>query len=339
MTPRAFICGLAGTEFSDAERAFIDEAEPWGLILFARNIRDADQVRRLVDEARGLLGRGNLPVLVDQEGGRVQRVRPPLAERHPPPAAYAGIYRRNAEEGLAAARLGARLIAHELLALRCNSDCLPLLDLQFEGAHEIIGDRSYGASTEDVAALGRAVCEGLLAGGVLPVVKHIPGHGRALADSHEELPRVDTPAAELQRTDFLPFRALNDMPLAMTAHVLYTAFDAERPATLSPIVIQDVIRGFIGFDGALMSDDLSMKALSGTMTSRTEDAFHAGCDLALHCNGDLEEMRAVAAASPRLEGEALRRCDSALARIAGPKPFDIAAAQALVRGLVAPAVA
>jgi beta-N-acetylhexosaminidase len=339
MTPRAFICGIAGTELSDAERSFIDHAEPWGIILFARNIGDADQVRALVSEVRALLGRGNMPVLVDQEGGRVQRIRPPLAERHPPPSAYSDLYRKDAASGLDAARMGARLIAHELLALGCNCDCLPLLDLQFEGAHQIIGDRSYGGDPAEVAALGRAVCEGLLAGNVMPVVKHIPGHGRALADSHLELPRVDTPVAQLQQTDFLPFRSLADMPLAMTAHVLYTAIDPDRPATLSPAVISEVVRGFIGFSGALMSDDLSMKALSGSMTERTEQAFAAGCDLALHCNGDLDEMRAVAASSPRLEGEALNRCDAALARLGGPQAFDVEEARALVRSLLPAAIA
>lgn len=334
MSPRAFICGLSGTELTPEERLFVDHAEPWGIILFARNIRDAAQVRALVDEVRALLGRGDMPVLIDQEGGRVQRARPPLAERHPPPRAYADLYARNREAGLAAAKLGARLIAHELKELHLNVDCLPLLDLVFEGAHDIVGDRSYGAAPHPVAALGRAVCEGLLDGGVLPVVKHIPGHGRALADSHLELPRVTTSVPELQRTDFAPFRMLNDMPLAMTAHVLYTALDPDRPATLSRVVVQDVIRGFIGFDGALMSDDLSMKALSGGLGQRAEESFAAGCDLALHCNGNLEEMREVAQASPRLEGDAERRCLAALARLGAPQPFDIEHARETVRGLL-----
>ncbi len=339
MSPRAFICGLSGTELTPEERLFVDHAEPWGIILFARNIRDAVQVRTLVDEVRALLGRGDMPVLIDQEGGRVQRARPPLAERHPPPKAYADLFAEDREQGLAAARLGARLIAHELKGLHLNVDCLPLLDLVFEGAHDIVGDRSYGAEPDVVSLLARAVCEGLLDGGVLPVVKHIPGHGRALSDSHLELPRVSAPVPELQRADFAPFRLLNDMPLAMTAHVLYTALDPDRPATLSRVIVQDVIRGFIGFDGALMTDDLSMKALSGGLGHLAEQSFAAGCDLALHCNGDLDEMREIAQASPRLSGDAERRCFAALARLRAPQPFDVDAARALVRGLVPAAVA
>ncbi|MFC5068275.1 beta-N-acetylhexosaminidase [Flaviflagellibacter deserti] len=334
MIPRAFICGLSGTELTDAERRFVDEAEPWGIILFARNIRDAAQVRALVDECRALLGRNDMPVLIDQEGGRVQRVRPPLAERHPPAGSYAALYEKDPVAGLNAVRLGARLIAHELVSLHVNVDCLPVLDLLIDGAHDIIGDRAYGGTPEQVAKLARAACEGLLAGGVLPVVKHVPGHGRAMADSHLELPKVHTGLPELQRSDFASFRWMNDMPLAMTAHVLYTAIDPDRPATLSRAVIQDVIRGFIGFDGAIMSDDLSMKALSGSFTERTDEAFHAGCDLALHCNGDLDEMRQVAAASPRLDGDAARRCMAALSRLGAPQAFDVESARAMVRSLL-----
>jgi beta-N-acetylhexosaminidase len=339
MSPRAFICGLSGTELTEEERLFVDHAEPWGIILFARNIRDAAQVRGLVDEVRGLLGRGDMPVLVDQEGGRVQRVKPPLAERHPPAAAYTKLYREDRTAGLAAIELGARLIAHELRLLHMNVDCLPVLDLAIDGAHDIIGDRAYGATPQEVATLAKAVCKGLLAGGVLPVVKHVPGHGRALSDSHLELPRVAASVAELQRTDFAPFRMLNDMPLAMTAHVLYTAIDADRPATLSPAVIQDVIRGFIGFDGVLMSDDLSMKALSGSLGSLAEQSFAAGCDIALHCNGNIAEMREIAAVTPRLDGEPERRCHAALARLGAPQPFDVESARATVRSLLPAQVA
>jgi beta-N-acetylhexosaminidase len=334
MSPRAFICGLSGTELTHEERLFVDHAEPWGIILFARNIRDANQVRALVDEVRGLLGRGDMPVLIDQEGGRVQRIKPPMADLHPPPKAYAELFMADREAGLAAARLGARLIAHELKSLHINVDCLPVLDLAVEGAHQIIGDRAYGATPNDVAALARAVCQGLLDGGVLPVVKHVPGHGRALADSHFELPKESAQVADLQRTDFAPFRMLNDMPLAMTAHVLYAALDSDRPATLSRPVVQDVIRGFIGFDGALMSDDLSMKALEGSLGHRAEESFHAGCDLALHCNGDLAEMREIAIVSPRLDGDAERRCNAALGRLGAPQPFDVESARATVRGLL-----
>lgn len=339
MSPRAFICGLSGPELTDEERRFVDDAEPWGLILFARNIHDAAQVRALVDEVRALLGRGDMPVLIDQEGGRVQRLRPPLAERHPPAGAYAARYAADPSGTTERTRAGARLIAHELRDLHINVDCLPVLDLEIPGAHAIVGDRAYGATPEQVSTLARAACEGLLAGGVLPVVKHVPGHGRAMADSHEELPCVSTPLPELQRLDFAPFRTLNDMPLAMTAHVLYTALDPERPATLSRTVVQDVIRGFIGFDGLLMTDDLSMKALQGAMTARVEESFAAGCDIALHCNGDLAEMRAVAASSPRLSGDGARRAGAALARLGAPKPFDIETARAQVRELLTTAPA
>jgi beta-N-acetylhexosaminidase len=339
MSPRAFICGLSGTELTEEERLFVDHAEPWGIILFARNIRDGAQVRSLIDEVRGLLGRGDMPVLVDQEGGRVQRVKPPLAELHPPASAYANLFKENRAAGLAAAELGARLIAHELRLLHMNVDCLPVLDLAIEGAHDIVGDRAYGATPADVGALAKAVCKGLLSGGVLPVVKHVPGHGRALSDSHFELPRVSASVADLQRTDFAPFRLLKDMPLAMTAHVLYTAIDPDRPATLSPAVIQDVIRGFIGFDGVLMSDDLSMKALSGSLGSLAEQSFTAGCDIALHCNGNIAEMREIAAASPRLDGEAERRCHTALGRLGAPQPFDVESARATVRSLLPAQVA
>lgn len=334
MSPRAFICGLSGTELTHEERLFVDHAEPWGIILFARNIRDANQVRALVDEVRGLLGRGDMPVLIDQEGGRVQRIKPPICDLHPPPKAYADLFLADRAAGLEAARLGARLIAHELKSLHINVDCLPVLDLAIEGAHQVIGDRAYGATPNDVAALARAVCQGLLDGGVLPVVKHVPGHGRALADSHLELPKVNAQVADLQRTDFAPFRMLNDMPLAMTAHVLYTALDSDRPATLSRSVVQDVIRGFIGFDGALMSDDLSMKALEGNLGHRAEETFAAGCDLALHCNGNLAEMREIAIVSPRLDGDAERRCHAALARLGAPQPFDVESARATVRSLL-----
>lgn len=334
MSPRAFICGLSGTELTEEERLFVDHAEPWGIILFARNIRDGAQVRRLVDEVRGLLGRGDMPILVDQEGGRVQRVKPPLAELHPPASAYAKLFKEDRAAGLTAVELGARLIAHELRLLHMNVDCLPVLDLAVEGAHDIVGDRAYGATPADVAALAKAACRGLLAGGVLPVVKHVPGHGRALSDSHLELPKVSASVAELQRTDFAPFRMLNDMPLAMTAHVLYTAIDPDRPATLSPAVIQDVIRGFIGFDGVLMSDDVSMKALTGSFSLRAEQSFAAGCDIALHCNGDIAEMREIASVSPRLDGEAERRCHAALGRLGAPQPFDVESARATVRSLL-----
>jgi beta-N-acetylhexosaminidase len=330
---RACILGCAGKTLTSDERALYEHAQPFGFILFARNIESPHQLRALIGEMRELVGRENAPVLIDQEGGRVQRLRPPHWPDFPPAASFGEIHARDAARGVEAARLGARLIAAELSALGINVDCLPVADLLFAEGHGIIGDRAYGGDPETVAKLARAAADGLMDGGVLPVVKHIPGHGRARADSHEELPVVETPLAELDRTDFESFRQLKDIPIGMTAHVVYTAIDPERAGTVSPVVIRDVIRGRIGFDGLLLSDDLSMKALKGSLGSRTEAALAAGCDVALHCNGRLEEMREVVAASPSLDGEAARRAGAALGRQGPPggtpgKALNVAEARA-----------
>ena len=323
MKTRAFIAGCAGHELTLDEAAFFREAAPWGFILFRRNIDNPGQVRALCASLREAVGREEAPILIDQEGGRVQRMGPPHWPKYPSGATYGALHVNDPLVQRELARLGARLIAHDLRAVGVTVDCLPVLDVPSPGAHDVIGDRAYGKTPERVAVLGRAAAEGLLAGGVLPVVKHIPGHGRAGADSHLALPVVEASREELERHDFAPFRMLTDMPLAMTAHVVYTAFDPERPATTSPVVIRDVIRGHIGYDGLLMTDDLSMKALSGSFREKTEAAFAAGCDMALHCNGEMEEMSAVAEASPILEGEALRRAEAALARIRHePEPID-----------------
>jgi beta-N-acetylhexosaminidase len=322
MTARAFISGCASKTFSEEEKRFFSANRPWGLILFKRNIDNPGQVRELTRAFREVVGRADAPVLIDQEGGRVQRLSPPHWPDFPSAEKLAGM-----ADGEAAAELGARLIANELVGLGINVDCLPVADLRFPGAHDVIGDRAYGSTPADVAKLARAAAEGLLAGGVLPVVKHIPGHGRALADSHLELPNVSVPRAELERTDFEPFRLLSDLPIAMTAHVIYEAVDPKLPATISPVVVRDVIRTHIGFDGLLMTDDVSMKALSGGIGVNTGLAFAAGCDLALHCNGKMDEMRAVAENSPLLDGKAAERAKKALDRIAGgAKPFDVAEA-------------
>ena len=322
MTARAFISGCASKTFSEEEKRFFSANRPWGLILFKRNIDNPGQVRELTRAFREVVGRADAPVLIDQEGGRVQRLSPPHWPDFPAAEKLAGM-----ADGEAAAELGARLIANELVGLGINVDCLPVADLRFPGAHDVIGDRAYGSTPADVAKLARAAAEGLLAGGVLPVVKHIPGHGRALADSHLELPKVSVPRAELERTDFEPFRLLSDLPIAMTAHVIYEAVDPKLPATISPVVVRDVIRTHIGFDGLLMTDDVSMKALSGGIGVNTGLAFAAGCDLALHCNGKMDEMRAVAENSPLLDGKAAERAKKALDRIAGgAKPFDVAEA-------------
>lgn len=324
MPVRAFISGIAGTAFTDEEKRFFADTSPWGLILFKRNIENPTQVRDLTHTFRELAGREDAPILVDQEGGRVQRLAPPTWPAFPAAAALAD---RDEEESAAGIRLGARLIAHELAGLGINVDCLPVADLRHPDGHGVIGDRAYGSEPARVATLARAAAEGLLAGGVLPVVKHIPGHGRARADSHHELPRVGADRMELEQTDFEPFRRLADLPLAMTAHVVYEAIDASAPATISATVVREVIRDYIGFDGLLMTDDLSMKALSGTFADRTKAAFAAGCDMALHCNGDMAEMREIAAHTPVLAGEAARRAQKALDRLAGvPEPLDIAEA-------------
>lgn len=315
-TPRAFITGCAGTSLAPEETEFLRAAAPWGLIIFRRNIETPAQVAALVDAFRAAVGRPDAPVLVDQEGGRVQRLGPPHWPAYPP----AEVFARRAEAGdmagaAEAARLGARLMAEDMAALGINVDCVPCADLRLPEGHGIIGDRAYGSTPAQVAHLAGAAARGLIEGGVLPVLKHIPGHGRARADSHLSLPVVETSRAELEATDFEPFRLLADLPLGMTAHVVYAAIDAERPATTSRRVIDEIIRGHIGFDGALMSDDLSMGALEGSLASRAEASFAAGCDLALHCNGRLDEMAEVASRSPLLEGEAARRCAAALARL------------------------
>lgn len=322
MTAGACILGCAGPLLTEAEKAFFADVRPWGFILFARNIETPDQVRALTAALRETVGRDDAPILIDQEGGRVQRLRPPRWPAYPPGGAYRGLPRHLQHE---MARLGGRLIAHDLAALGINVDCAPVLDVPAPGGHEIIGDRAYGDTPGQVTELGRAFAEGLMAGAVLPVVKHVPGHGRAGADSHLELPVVEAARDELEACDFAPFKALSDMPMAMTAHVIYAAIDPERPATTSRAVIRQVVREAIGFDGLLISDDLSMRALSGGFRQRAEAALAAGCDVVLHCNGEMAEMQAVAAGCGALAGPAMRRAQAALARVsAGPEPFDAA---------------
>ncbi len=324
MQRSAAIYGCAGLTLTDAEKEFFQDAAPWGFILFKRNCDTPDQIRQLTASLREAAGH-NAPILIDQEGGRVARLKPPHWRAYPPGRCFGEIYEHSKEKGLEAARLGARLIASELLPLGINVDCVPLLDVPVPGAHDVIGDRAYALTPEPVAAMARAAAEGLLAGGVLPVIKHIPGHGRAGVDSHLSLPIVDASADELRATDFLPFRAMNDMPLAMTAHVVYSAFDKQAPATTSHRLIHDIIRGEIGFDGLLMSDDLSMQALEGSLGERAKASFAAGCDLALHCNGEMNEMQQIATETPVLMGTALARSDRALTWLKQPEAFDVAA--------------
>ena len=323
----ACILGCAGLELGADEAALFREVRPWGFILFARNVAEPDQVRHLVDALRETVERPDAPVMIDQEGGRVQRLGPPHWRRYPPAAAYARL-------GADMAWLGGRLIAHDLASLGINVDCAPVLDLPAPDGHAIIGDRAFGTEREAAEALARAMAEGLLAGGVLPVVKHVPGHGRATADSHLELPRVDASLVDLSARDFAPFRRMADMPIAMTAHVVYSAIDLERPATTSRAVI-DAIRREIGFDGLLLSDDLEMKALSGSLAERARAARDAGCDIVLQCHGEVADLRAVAEAAGVLAGEPARRADAALACLRQPAPFDAEAEGARFDAVVA----
>jgi beta-N-acetylhexosaminidase len=323
----ALITGLSGQVLTAREKSFLGATRPIGIILFARNLASHDQIRALIADAHEAVGTADLLVLIDQEGGRVQRLRPPLGRALPPGAAYGRLYEHDPEAACAAAFAVARLLADDLKALAINTDCAPVADLPVAGSHEIIGDRAYGTTPEQVIRLAGAVAEGLMAGGVLPVIKHIPGHGRATKDSHLALPVVCEPRSLLSATDFAPFRALNSIPVAMTAHVVFRDIDADQPASTSAKVTREIIRGEIGFDGLLMSDDLTMRALAGSMRSRAERVIAAGSDVVLHCNGDLAEMQEAAAGSPPLAGEALRRFERTLKVLNTAKPYDRGAAE------------
>lgn len=305
--PRAVILGCAGLRLEAAEREFFRDADPLGFILFARNCESPAQLSQLVADLRASVGRADAPVLIDQEGGRVIRMRPPYWRAPPAAGVIGAIAERDLGTARGAAWLNARLIAAELDAVGIDVCCLPVLDLQFNDASSVVGDRAFSGDVEVVAELGRAACAGLLAGGVLPVIKHMPGHGRATSDSHLELPRVEASLAELAAQDLRPFEALNDMPIGISAHVCYGAIDADAPATQSAKVIAEIIRGAIGFNGLLLSDDLSMEALSGSQGERAGAALAAGCDVGLHCNGKLDEMADVIASVGLLSADAMRR--------------------------------
>lgn len=324
----AFISGCSGVALSDDECRFFAETNPWGLILFRRNCETPEQIRSLTSRFREITGRRNAPVFVDQEGGRVQRLGPPSNywRKYPAARRYGELYERDPMAALRAARHVGRLMAADLIEVGITADCLPVLDVPQPDGHDIIGDRAYSTNSERVMLLGRAHMMGFLEGGVAPVIKHIPGHGRARADSHLQLPVVDASRPELEAIDFPPFAALADAPMAMTAHVVYTAFDKTAPATLSRKVIRSVIRKQIGFRGLLMSDDLSMKALSGSLLERAAGALAAGCDMLLHCNGNLNEMKDVAQGADVLKGKALARARRAVKAASRPQPFDKAAA-------------
>jgi beta-N-acetylhexosaminidase len=334
MNTRAFITGVSGPELTAAEREFIRVERPWGFILFKRNIETPTQVALLVAELRKEIGAPDAPVLIDQEGGRVQRLGPPHWPVYPPGAVFGTLYDIDRALGLSAARLSARLIAADLIDLGVTVDCLPLADVPVAGADAVIGNRAYGTEPAKVAAIARAVTEGLEQGGILPVLKHIPGHGRATADTHFRLPVVDTSKSELERVDFAAFQPLADLPMAMTAHVVFSALDPAHPATTSATIVHQVIRGVIGFQGLLMSDDVSMNALAGSIAERTRAILAAGCDMVLHCNGKLDEMREVARETPELSGKALERASRALASRKAPQVFDRVKARAELDALI-----
>ncbi len=310
---RAFICGLEGKSVTAFERDYLSDTKPWGVILFGRNIDNPDQVRALTRDVRAALG-WHAPILIDQEGGRVQRLKPPHWKHYPAASRFGAMEAAEVGAGVEAAQIATWLMADELLDVGINVNCAPVLDLRVRDGTNAIGDRAYHGDPKLVIKLTRAVHDAYLQAGVAPVVKHIPGHGRAREDSHYALPTITAERAILNETDFLPFCALNDAPLAMTAHLIFQAVDPDNPVTLSAKMIS-LIRHELGFDGALMSDDLGMGALSGPMEERAARSIEAGCDLALHCNGVASEMDAIRASVPRLEGKAAERCASALGRV------------------------
>ncbi len=333
---KPIIFGAKGLQLSNAEAAFFAEHRPAGFILFRRNVEAPEQVRALVEQMKRAADNPDALVLIDQEGGRVARLRPPHWRKYPSGSEYGRLWPIDPDLAGEAAFLGARLIADDLRTLGINVDCLPVLDVPIPGADNIIGDRAYGMDPTSVMALGRAAAQGLVEGGVLPIIKHIPGHGRAMADSHLALPVVEASRHALENHDFPPFRALGDLPLAMTAHVIYTAYDDKAPATTSATIIRDIIRGQMGFDGLLMSDDLSMKALSGSFVDRRASVLSEGCDLVLHCNGEMEEMEPIAIGCPEISAEASRRLKTVLASLAPPTaPFDRGQAEARLAELLA----
>ena len=335
LTTRAFICGCAGTSLDSAERAFIAETQPWGLILFRRNVDSPDQLRALTSDFRDVVGRPEAPVLVDQEGGRVQRLTAPHWRRYPAAARFGELHGSDPVLALRMARLGGELLGRDLSDCGITIGCAPVLDIPVEGSSNVIGDRAFGRDPKTVAVLARAFAEGLMAGGVLPVMKHIPGHGRAEVDSHHDLPVVTADRDELER-DFAPFKMLVDLPMAMTAHIVFRELDPDHPATTSRTIIDTVIRREIGFDGLLLSDDLSMQALKGSLGERAAAASAAGCDMLLHCNGVLDEARAVAAEAPVLAGRAAERAAAALARYAVAVPRDLTADRAAFEAAMVP---
>ena len=337
--PSAAIYDCEGARLSKDERAFFRDADPWGFILFARHCESAEAVKAHCAELREAVGR-DAPILIDQEGGRVARMKAPVFPAHPAPAVLGALWKLDPKKAKEAARLNAFLLGRMVSDLGVTIDCVPMLDVpQSDADPVVIGDRALAVHADTIAALGREIIEGLIEGGALPVIKHLPGHGRALVDSHHDLPRVAASKQDLRDYDFKPFQALKDAPIGMTAHIIYESYDAERPATLSPTVIADIIRGEIGFDGLLVSDDLKMKALGGPLAARAGAALKAGCDLALCCNYSLADKVGTAKSVGPLEGTAKERAESALALLKPAKPGDPAEGYQRLAALIKPALA
>ena len=313
--PTATIFTCAGLELSPNEEAFFKDVDPFGFILFADNIESPDQIRRLTDSMRKCVDREDAPILLDQEGGRVARLQPPQWRETLPAKSYGDLALKEKAAALRATWINGRLLAADLYDLGINVDCAPVLDLSIPGAHDVIGDRSFGSEPAEVIDLARAFSDGLMLGGVLAMIKHVPGHGRAMADSHKELPTVDLPREELERTDFAPFKGLADVPLAMTAHILFPQIDPDRPATTSPIVINEIVRGYIGYQGLIVSDDVTMAALSGSDRERAERTRAAGCDIVLHCYAELAQMREIAEGSREMEEHSVARWAAAQEKV------------------------
>lgn len=330
------ILGCAGHRLSADEEDFFRDAQPWGLILFKRNISDQRQVSLLCSRFRELVNRTDAPVFVDQEGGRVQRLAAPEWPRYPAAGRFLDACSGDLDAASNLVELSARLTALDLISAGITVNCMPVLDIHYPGAHDAIGDRAYSSRPEHVIALGRAAADGLMYGGIVPVMKHMPGQGRAMSDSHEELPEISASQSDLSRTDFVPFRALSNLPMGMTAHVLLSSIDPSNPVTMSKIVIETVIREDIGFNGLLISDDLSMKALGGSFRQRAERLFRAGCDIALHCNGTMNEASAVVEGSPPLRDDAQRRASAALEMVKSPREgFDPVEARLKIDAMLA----
>lgn len=338
--PTAAVFDCEGPRLSDEERAFFKDIDPWGFILFARHCESADQIRAHCDELRECVGREDAPILIDQEGGRVVRMKPPVFPAHPAPAVFGELWKLDPKKTREAAHLNGYLLGRLVSDCGVTVNCIPMLDVpQIDADPAVIGDRAYAKWPDIITAIAHAHIEGLKEGGALPVIKHLPGHGRSLCDSHHDLPRVCAKKRDLQSCDFEPFKSLRDEKMGMTAHIVYEAYDGERPATLSPVIVNDVIRGEIGFDGLLFTDDLKMKALGGAISDRISGAYDAGCDIALACNFSLAEKKESASALRDLAGKSAERAQIAMADLKTPERGDTDEAYDRLNGLIKPALA